>query len=201
MTAPAQSLVPSVSPDTPSRLLTAADLAALPSELPSGAVLYELHHGRLVIMPPPGDLHAASENKLAAHLYTQGECRGLGKSRSGDVGIVLARNPDHVVGADAVFIANASLPIRRSSEGYLETIPDLVVEVRRKNDSNPAMKQKVEDYLTAGVRVVWVADRKVRTVTAYRRGQEPQLFSDQDTIVIEDVIPGFELSVEEVFRE
>ena len=42
------------------KLLTVADLAALPSELPSGTVRYELHHGVLVTMPPPGDIHGAA---------------------------------------------------------------------------------------------------------------------------------------------
>src|SRR5262249_26745124 len=105
------------------KLLTAADLAALPSDLPSGTVRYELDHGVLVIMPPPGDIHGAVESNLSYHLKGQGELRGHGKARSGDVGIVLARNPDHVDGADVVFITNARLPIQRTPEGYLETIP------------------------------------------------------------------------------
>jgi hypothetical protein len=42
------------------KLLTAADLAALPSELPSGTVLYGLHHGVLVTMPPPETFTALS---------------------------------------------------------------------------------------------------------------------------------------------
>ena len=71
------------------KLLTAADLAALPSELPSGTVRYELHHGVLLTMPPPGDIHGAVESNLSYHLKAQGELRGHGKARSGDVGIVL----------------------------------------------------------------------------------------------------------------
>src|SRR5205807_1558342 len=39
------------------RPLTAADLALLPEELATGTVKYELDDGRLVIMPPPGDIH------------------------------------------------------------------------------------------------------------------------------------------------
>jgi hypothetical protein len=35
--------------------LTAADLAALPTDLPSGSVKYELDDGRLVPMSPPGN--------------------------------------------------------------------------------------------------------------------------------------------------
>src|SRR5438067_9191860 len=119
------------------RMYTAADLAELPSELPSGTVRYEIDNGRLITMPPPGDEHGAVEANFAFLLKLNGQRRDLGKTRCGDVAVILWRDPDRVVGADAVFIANASLPIRRSREGYLETIPDLVVEVVSKNDTVP----------------------------------------------------------------
>jgi Uma2 family endonuclease len=187
-------------PEPQPRLLTVADLAVLPSELPSGPVLYELDNGRLVIMPPPGDIHGAVESNIVTDLKVQGERRGLGKVRSGDVGIILWRHPDRVVGTDALFVANQSLPIRLSREGYLETIPDLVVEVRSKNDTQPEIDAKVRDYLRAGVRVVWVADPERQTVTAYRPGQEPQVFTASDTLTVEDVIPGFQVPVQQIFQ-
>jgi Uma2 family endonuclease len=181
------------------RLLTAADVAVLPSDLPSGTVLYELDNGRLIIMPPPGDIHGAIELNVGTELKVQGERRGLGKARSGDVGIILWRDPDRLVGADVVFIANRSLPIRESPEGYLETIPNLVVEVVSKNDSQPKVLRKVADYLQAGVQVVWVADPAKRTVTAYRPGQEPQVYTEADTLTVEDLIPGFQVLVRDLF--
>lgn len=183
----------------PQRLLTVADLAVLPPELPSGLARYELDNGRLVIMTPPRDVHGAVESNIAAELKVQGERRNLGKARSGDVGVVLWRNPDRVVAADAVFIANSSLPIRRTREGYLETIPDLVVEVRSPNDSLLEVGQKVADYFRAGVKVVLVADPAAETVTAHRPGQQPQVFSSADTLTIPDIIPGFQMAVADVF--
>jgi Uma2 family endonuclease len=186
--------------EPPARLLTVADLAALPSELPSGPVRYELDNGRLIIMAPPGDVHGAVEANLTADLKTQGERKGLGKVRCGEVGIVLWRNPDRVVGADVVFIAKSSLPLRLSPEGYLETIPHLVVEVRSPNDSQPEVDRKVQDYLRAGVHVVWVADPQAQTVTACRRGQEPQVFAAADTLTAPDVLPGFQVQVQDVFQ-
>jgi Uma2 family endonuclease len=176
------------------RSFTIADLAALPAELPSGPVCYELDNGRLITMPPPGDIHGSIEGNFSAAFKIQGEVRGFGKAR-GEVGIILWRNPDRLVGADAAFIANRSLPLRRSVEGYLETIPDLAVEVRSKNDSWAAVKRKVEDYLKAGVRVVWVADPESRTVTEYRANTEPRVYQESDTLSVEDIIPGFQLSV------
>lgn len=187
-------------PEGPVRLLNAADLAALPAELPSGPVLYELDSGRLVIMPPPGYIHGAVESNLATALKTQGEQRGHGRACSGDVGIILWRSPDRVVGADAAFIANISLPVRQSPEGYLETIPHLVVEVRSKNDTQPYLDRKAQDYLTAGVRVVWVADPDARTVTEYRPNNPPVVFGDSDTLAVDDIIPGFRLPVRDAFQ-
>src|SRR5260370_35960975 len=73
------------------RLLTAADLAALPAELPSGPVLYELDNGRLIIMPPPGGEHGSTENKFSGYFLMNGELRALGKALCVEVGIVLWR--------------------------------------------------------------------------------------------------------------
>jgi Uma2 family endonuclease len=187
--------------DCGAKVFTIADVAELPSELPSGTVLYELDNGRLITIPPPGDAHGAVEGNLIAALKNQGEYRGFGKARCGEVGIILWRNPDRLVGADAVFIANRSLPILRSSEGYLETIPDLAVEVRSKNDTQPAIQRKVDDYLRAAVQVVWVVDPEARTVTVHRRDAEPHVYLENDILTLEDIIPGFQLLVSDALRE
>jgi Uma2 family endonuclease len=182
------------------RPFTVADLAALPSDLPSGPARYELDNGRLITMSPPGAIHGRIESNITFQLVAQGESRGLGKVLCGEAAVILWRNPDRVVGADTLFLANASLPMRLSAEGYLETIPDLVVEVRSKNDSQPAVERKIADYLTAGVRVVWDVDLAQRTVTAHRRGLDPQVFTEADTLTIEEIIPGFQVAVREVFQ-
>ncbi|HKB05896.1 MAG TPA: Uma2 family endonuclease [Gemmataceae bacterium] len=191
-------------PPTPSvptiKLLTIADVAVFPRSLPSGDVRYELDDGRLIVMPPPGDIHGAAQSKFGAALVIQGDSRGLGKART-EVGLVLRRNPDRLVCPDALFVAAASLPIRRSSEGYLETIPDLVVEIRSPNDTGPEVQAKVDEYLAAGVRVVWVADPDRQTVMAHRTGQPLEVFGPADALTVPDVIPGFQIPVADLFRD
>jgi Uma2 family endonuclease len=77
-------------PERQERLLSAADLAVLPSELPSGPVKDELDDGRLVTTPPPGNVHAAVESNLATELKLEGERRGYGKCRSGSILVWIA---------------------------------------------------------------------------------------------------------------
>jgi Uma2 family endonuclease len=181
-------------------LLTVADVAALPSDLPSGPAVYELDDGRLIIMAPPGDLHGAYESNLVVELKIQGERKGHGKARSGDVGIILRRKPDRLFGADALFVCNDRLPIRTSREGYLETIPDLIGEVRSKNDRPGKVADKVAKYLVAGVRLVWVLDPPTQTVTAHRPDQPPRVFAAGETLTADGVIPDFAVVVADLFK-
>jgi Uma2 family endonuclease len=180
------------------RLFTAADLDALPTDLPSGIADYELDNGRLIVMSPPGRIHGFVELAIGAELKSQGEGAGHGRAFT-DVGVVLSRNPDTVFAPDVAFISKSKLPERDSSEGYLETIPDLVVEVRSKNDSLTELTTKAKKYLSAGVAAVWIADPKARTITVCRTRSKPRVYRSSQTLESNDPIPGFRLKVASVF--
>lgn len=179
------------------RLLTVADLAAFPDDLPSGSVSWELADGVPIPMSPPGYRHGRVSARFVIELHARGEVPGLGEVGD-EVAVVLRRNPDRVVGADAVFLLRASLPPRLTPEGYLETIPEIVVEVRSKNDTGPEVVAKVGEYLAAGVKAVWVADPDDRTVTVHAPGATPAVFGPVGDFT-SPLLPGFRVPVVELF--
>jgi Uma2 family endonuclease len=182
------------------RRLTVADLAALPSELPSGPVKFELDEGRLIqVMAPPGSDHGRMQSRVAVALTKYAEDQGLGVAFA-EVALVLKRNPDRVFGPDAAFVAKASLPVRTSPEGYLETIPQIVVEVRSKNDSIAEMHRKTAKYLSAGVGIVWLIDPASKTVTVCRDQVSLLDLHVGDMLTAEGVVPGLQIPVAELFR-
>jgi Uma2 family endonuclease len=183
-----------------SRPLTAADLLEMPTELPSGPVDYELDNGRLVLMSPTSDKHGEIQLAIGSELRTQGQQKGLGKAYV-ETGVILWKNPDRVVGPDVSFISTRSLPVRKPPEGYLETIPELVVEVRSKNDTAAYLNRKVADYLHAGVQLVWVVDPDTNTAVEHRTGVAPKNLTTADVLVCDDIIPGFRLPLAELFKE
>ncbi len=181
------------------RRLTVADLAALPSELPSGPVKFELDEGRLIqVMAQPGSDHGRMQSRISVVLDKYAESRGLGQAYA-EVAVVLKRNPDRVLGPDAAFVAKASLPVRTSPEGYLETIPEIVVEVRSKNDLIAEMHRKAVKYLSAGVGIVWLIDPASKTVTVCRDQVSPQDLHAGDMLTAEGVISGLQFPVAELF--
>ncbi len=181
---------------TSTRLFTVADLAAMPDSLPSGPVRYELDDGVLIAMAPPGNVHGRKQGKAIVLLARHAEDIGLGEYR-GEVMVVLRRNPDRVVAPDALFLTADQLPEKMSKEGYLETIPKLVVEVRSKNDTWPEIESKAAEYLAAGVEQVWALDPSTRSIRAYSSTGVQDL-ATTDTVTAPFLL-GFAVPVAEFF--
>lgn len=59
---------------------------------------------------------------------------------------------------------------------------------------------KVQEYLRAGVRVVWVVTPETRTVQEHRLDRaESRRLSEEDELCPEDVLPGFRCLVRDLF--
>ena len=160
----------------------------------------ELMDGRLVLMSPVGGKHGFVEFKLGRKLGNFVEEKKLGWIVGGEAGIYIRRNPDRIRGADIAFISKQRLP-NQPTEGFLEVVPELVVEVISPNDSWEDVRRKLEDYFSIGVQRVWVVEPENRAVLVYRSITEMQRLGEGDTLVGEGVLEGFTLPVASLFEE
>ncbi len=179
------------------RLLTEADFAALLDHLPTGPVKYELYYGELVVMAPAGDWHGDQQSNVLRFLHRVADAGG-GRAR-GEGMIVLARNPTLLLAPDAYFFTPDQLPNKRSREGYTETIPKIVVEIRSKNDSVRELTDKLGEYLAAGVVEAWLVD-PFRQVVEIHTADGIRSFGATDT-VLSAVLPSFAAPVAELIAE
>jgi len=151
-------------------------------------------------MSPPGRRHSNLQARISKALISQGEEQGHGEAYT-EVGVLLSRRPDSVVGPDAAFVCKRSLPARESPEGYLETIPELVVEIRSKNDTKAYLDRKAADFLQAGAQLVWIVDPDTNTVVEHRPNAAPKNLTTADTLTCDAIIPDFRLPLAELFKE
>lgn len=100
---------------------------------------------------------------------------------------------------DVSFVSAARLPPPELRTSYFEGAPDLAVEVVSPGDTATEVIEKVHEYLAAGTRLVWVADPKPRTVTAYRPDGSAYVYREADTLSGEEVLPGFTVLVRQLF--
>jgi Uma2 family endonuclease len=73
------------------------------------------------------------------------------------------------------------------------------VEVLSRGNVGEDIQQKIRDYLDAGVRLIWLVAPDAQTVTVYRADGSARLLRKQDSLDGEDVLPGFAISLSDVF--
>jgi Uma2 family endonuclease len=91
---------------------------------------------------------------------------------------------------DITFVSRERLP-DGIPEGFLRAIPELVVEVLSPGDSERRILDKVGEYLSAGVRLVWVIDPRSRSASAYRSLTDVRALQQEGVLDGEEVVPGF----------
>lgn len=167
-------------------LVTIAEYERMPKE---DAYRVDLVRGMLVRSPRPAPLHGRILTRLARRLDEYVEARGLGVVLA-DVGAVLARNPDTARGPDIAFYSHGRIPETGYGSGFWGP-PDLAVEIVSPANRRAALREKLEDYFAAGVRVVWVVDPRAKGVAVQHAGGRPRIFAGTDALTGDDVLPGF----------
>ena len=101
---------------------------------------------------------------------------------------------------DGAFISFDSLPESDyEPDGFCTTVPDLIWEVVSPNDLAYEIDAKIEEWLAAGVKATWVFHPRNRTVQVLRADGTTALLRERDTLTEPSVLPGFSVSVADLF--
>ncbi len=186
-------------------LMTTEELLALPDD----GVERWLIRGRLREKRPCGERAMTVRNRwhsrimvrvshlLESWLERQPEPRGsvLGC----EAGVRLRRNPDSTVGIDVVYVSAEVAAHQPDDTTLIDGVPVLAVEILSPNDTQEDIDEKIDEYLQAGVALVWVIDPHHRTVEIFRPGEEPEMVNVRQDLSAEPHLPGFRIPVAQLF--
>ncbi len=159
----------------------------------------ELIRGELIMMTPAGFRHGRITCAVAATLRDFVQRRQMGVVTGAETGFLIARDPDTVRAPDVAFVGADRIP-ETEPVGFFPGAPDLAVEILSPNDAAGNVLAKVQDWLNANCRAVWVVDPHTRTVTVYRTRREISVLTETEMLDGAPVLPGFEVRVEELFK-
>lgn len=180
---------------TSEKLLTAEEFEALPDD----GKRYELIDGELREMAPTVNWHGEVETNLTTLLHTHSRAHGLGRVSCGEVLFIVRRNPNRVRAAHIAFIRQEDVPPLEARQHIMEVIPDLVVKILSKSETIEEVNDRIDDWLGAGVQMLWIVDPYRRMVTIFRSGHDPTLVGEHGVLEGDLVIPGFRCPVTELF--
>ena len=178
---------------TTTHQMTAEELIRLPDD----GYRHELIKGELLTMSPSGAEHGELVVNLTAPLATYVKQNCLGVIFGAETGFKLERDPDTVLAPDIAFVSRERVSLIPAN--YLAIAPDLVVEVISPSEREQQVKQKTQQWLSFGVRLVWLVKPKFRTVEIHRLNSAETL-TVNEVLSGGEVVPGFEISVTSIFE-
>ncbi len=101
---------------------------------------------------------------------------------------------------DVSFIAWDRIPGGKVPSAPIPKLaPNLAVEVLSESNTPAEMKRKRREYFKAGVKLLWIVDPAARTVDVFTSATAVVTLGESDTLDGGDVLPGFTLSLRELF--
>ena len=110
-----------------------------------------------------------------------------------------ARDPDLVRGPDVSYVPPDRLPPLPWPDGSMDVAPALAVEIVSTSNTVTEMEQKINEYLTHGVELVWIVHPKTQRVYIHDASGAVAVRNRTDTLDGGTVLPGFNLPVERLF--
>ena len=169
---------------------------------------FEILDGQRIVMSPTIMGHNIIVMRLVVPMQNYAQENKLGECFT-ESPFVLTYDSDWVKGSrvpDIMFITAERLKTYHDSDPDWQSkplvlVPDLVVEIVSPTDSYLDVDKKVHTYLADGVKLVWVINPRLQTVTAHVAGSNQHTtLSRQDTLTGGDVIPGFSIVVQGLFE-
>lgn len=114
-----------------------------------------------------------------------------------DTGFKIRSNPDTVRAPDVGFVVQERVGLI-GRRGYAALAPDLVAEIVSPEERPAELLEKVADWLSAGVRLVWVIDATRAEVRVYRPDGSLSIINDTQSLVGKDLLPGFVCLVRDI---
>jgi Uma2 family endonuclease len=84
-------------------------------------------------------------------------------------------------------------------KGFIPVVPDFVIELRSATDRLNALKTKMLEYQTLGVRLGLLINPQDKKVEIYRLGQELEVLDAPATVNCDDVLSDFTLNMTEIW--
>jgi len=175
------------------RLYTPENLLAMPDNNN-----VELVNGELVEKPVSA-LSAFVEVKMSRKLDAFCETHSAGIVLSSTNGIqCFPDKPRKVRRPDVSVYKKGRFTREHLLEGFVSIAPDVAVEVVSTNDEFAELTEKVEEYLAAGVPLIWVIDPENEI---HRKDGSVTKVHKSDKLSGEDVLPGFTCRLGDLFPD
>ncbi len=180
---------------TQPKLLTFEDYARL---TPPDSGNYELHNGKIILMPSPLIPHQRLSRRLGRLIDNYLHDNPIGELFYAPMDVIF--NPNDTMQPDIIVVSNERASIK---DRQIKGAPDFIVEILSEGNTAKEMSYKKYVFETHGVREYWLINLEKQTITQYENFEDEFIIRNKiksDGSLSSFVIDGFTLKASDIFE-
>lgn len=156
--------------------------------------------GEIIIMSPTGGQTGTWNALFISELVVWNKYSKLGISFDSSTGFKLPNGATY--GPDAAWMPRAKWEAlsAEEKEKFVPAVPEFIMELRSPSDSLLPIQEKIADFMACGCRLAWLIDPAKQQTTVYRADGSESVVLFEQVLTGEDVLPGFEVNLEELLQ-
>ncbi len=91
--------------------------------------------------------------------------------------------------------------IKPNPASFMPLAPDFAVELGSATDTLEALRSKMQEYISCGVRLAWLISPQNQRVEIYRPGSDVEVLQSPTSLTGENVLPGFVLDLQGILKK
>ena len=193
--------------EQPMSVLTSPDLPVAPLKIPAPIEpddllkldgLCELVDGQIIEKGVMGFRSGVTFLRLAARLDAFLGIKEIGAASCETTFRCFPEKPKQVRRPDISFISAARLG-DVPDDGHVPIRPDLVIEVVSPDDRINDLEDRLADFRSVGVPLIWIVYPHPRLVRIFRPGERIEELTETEELRGEGILPGFNVALRDLF--
>jgi Uma2 family endonuclease len=157
-------------------------------------------NGELVIMSPTGSDTGRRNSDLNYQFQAWNRKYKLGVVFDSSTGFTLPNGANRSPDVSWIAIERWNTLTKEEKKGFAPIAPDFVLELISPNDNLPTIREKMQEYISNGVRLGWLIDPERQQVEVYRSGQKKEVLDNLTQLADRDVLPELILELEAIWQ-
>ncbi|MGB8700840.1 MAG: Uma2 family endonuclease [Thermosynechococcaceae cyanobacterium] len=151
--------------------------------------------GELVIMPPTGGETGRGNAKITSRFVVWNEQRNLGEVFDSSTCFRLPGGGDRSPDVAWVERSRWDALTPEQQQKFPPICPDFVMELLSPSDNLHTTRQKMQEYVSSGIKLGWLVNPQDKQVEIYRPGQPVEILQSPATLSGETVLSDFTMSL------
>ncbi|MUL35745.1 Uma2 family endonuclease [Gloeocapsopsis dulcis] len=156
-------------------------------------------YGTLIVMPPTGGITGDRNSEINYQLRAWNKQKKLGKVFDSSTEFKLPNGAFRSPDTAWISLERWNRLTKKEQDKFPPLAPDFVIELRSSSDRLKPLQEKMQEYITNGVRLGWLIDPQNRQVEVYRQGGSLEILRSPTSLPGEDVLPEFVLDFNEIW--